>query len=62
MIAHKVPASFSLSTFLFSIKWPTAAVLKSMLAFSLSSPLAAVGFYAIKFLVSESDFEKMIPG
>mmetsp|Transcript_9443 Transcript_9443/g.28714 ORF Transcript_9443/g.28714 Transcript_9443/m.28714 type:complete len:331 (-) Transcript_9443:146-1138(-) len=60
MIAHKVPASFSLSTFLFSIKWPTAAVLKSMLVFSLSSPLAAVGFYAIKFLVSESDFEKMI--
>ena len=60
MIAHKVPASFSLSMFLFSIKWPTASVLKSMLVFSLSSPLAAVGFYAIKFLVSESDFEKMI--
>ncbi|QDZ25738.1 hypothetical protein HOP50_18g82790 [Chloropicon primus] len=60
MIAHKVPASFSLATFLVALKWPSSSVVKNMLMFSLSSPLSAILFYSLKYAISASSFDQML--
>jgi zinc transporter 9 len=56
MVAHKVPASFSLSSFLLALRFSYAKVAKYLLLFSLSSPLAAIAFFAIGDVLSEAAF------
>ena len=56
MVAHKVPASFSLSSFLLALRFSYGKVIKYLLLFSLSSPLAAIGFFAIGDVLSEAAF------
>lgn len=60
MIAHKIPASFSLSSFLVALKWPAGAIFRGVLLFSLSSPLAAIVFFSLQYAVSATNFERMM--
>jgi len=60
MVAHKVPAAFSLCAYLMALRWRPGRALKSMLAFAVATPLAAILFYSIKYAISAAAFEKSI--
>mmetsp|Transcript_14994 Transcript_14994/g.29010 ORF Transcript_14994/g.29010 Transcript_14994/m.29010 type:complete len:351 (+) Transcript_14994:98-1150(+) len=60
MIAHKIPASFALSSYFVSLNWPLGKIVRSVGIFSASSPLAAIVFFSMKYLISETTFEKGI--
>ena len=51
MIAHKIPASFSLGSYLIALNLPKSRVIRLIVAFASSSPIAALAaFCAIGFL------------
>ena len=56
-IAHKIPASFSLGSYLMSMGWSNVGVCLGLLVFSATAPLVALLFFSLKYVISQASFQ-----
>lgn len=54
MIAHKIPASFGLGSYLLALGWNARMVAKAIALFAAASPFAAFVCYGLQYLVPNS--------